>query len=107
MVAIGGAIEAQRRGGFTVNMGTGILLVSLAALVLGESLLKTKKKREFLYLREYIVALILGVIVYSFGVQILLQLRISLVDIRLLTALFLVVLLGFAGRFHSSSARLF
>jgi putative ABC transport system permease protein len=106
-VAIGGAIEAQRRGGFTNNMGTGILLVALAVLILGEAMIKSIQKREYLRISEYAVAVVLGCIVYSAGIQGLLTLRIDFVDLRLLTALFLLLLLGVAGRAHSSSTKLF
>jgi putative ABC transport system permease protein len=106
-VAIGGAIEAQRRGGFTNNMGTGMLLVALAVLVLGEALLKSFRKREYLRMSEYALAVVLGCLAYSAGIQGLLALRIDFVDLRLLTALFLLLLLGIAGRAHSSSTRLF
>jgi putative ABC transport system permease protein len=107
IIAVGGAIEAQRRGGYTNNMGTGMLLVALAVLVLGEALIKSFRKREYLKLSEYAIAVILGCLVYSAGIQALLALRIDFVDLRLLTALFLLVLLGIAGRAHSSSTKLF
>jgi len=107
LVAIGGAIEAQRRGGFTVNMGTGMILVALAVLVLGEALVKSLRKREYLHLREYAVAILIGIFVYCVGIQLLLALQIAVVDLRLLTALFLLILLAYAGYFHSSSTRLF
>jgi len=106
-VAVGGAIEAQRRGGFTNNMGTGMLLVALAVLILGEALVKSFRKREYLRMSEYAVAVVVGCLVYSAGIQGLLALRLAFVDLRLLTAAFLLVLLGVAGRAHSSSTRLF
>jgi putative ABC transport system permease protein len=107
LVALGGAIEAQRRGGFTNNMGTGMLLVALAVLILGESVMKSWRKREYLRMSEFVTAIVLGSLIYTAGIQGLLQLPINFVDIRLLTALFLLVLLALAGRVHSSSTRLF
>jgi putative ABC transport system permease protein len=107
IVGIGGAVEAQRRGGYTNNMGTGILLVALAVLILGEAIVKAFRKRDYLTLQEYVVAMIVGAIVYCTGIQGLLAARIELVDLRLLTALFLLVLLGIAGRAYSSSTKLF
>ena len=107
LVAIGGAVEAHRRGGFTNNMGTGIILVGLAVLVLGEALLKSLARREYLHLHEFALSIVLGCILYSAGIQLLLALRIAVVDLRLLTALFLILLLGIAGRAHSSSTTLF
>lgn len=107
LVAIGGAIEAQRRGGYTNNMGVGMLLVALAVLILGEAILKSFRKRDYLRLAEYATAVVLGAMVYCAGIQILLALRIGFVDLRLLTALFLLLLLGIAGRAYSSSTKLF
>jgi putative tryptophan/tyrosine transport system permease protein len=107
IIGVGGAIEAQRRGGYTNNMGIGMLLVALAVLILGEALIKSFRKRDYLKLSEYAVAVIVGTVVYSAGIQVLLALRIGLVDLRLLTAVFLLILLGVAGRAHSSSTKLF
>lgn len=107
LVALGGAIEAQRRGGYTSGMGAGILLVALAVMVLGESYLKSRHKREYLHLTESMTSLIIGTIAYCAGVQLLLLLRVDFIDLRLLTALFLMLLLGIAGRRHSSTTRLF
>lgn len=107
LIAFGGSIEAQRRGGFTNNMGIGIVLVALAVLVLGEAILKTFLKREYLRLKEHAMAIVLGCFLYSAGIQILLTLELAFVDLRLLTAIFLLLLLGIAGRVHSSSTKLF
>lgn len=107
LVAVGGAVEAERRGGYTANMGLGILLVALAVLVLGEAIIKTFRRRHYLRTVEYMCAVILGCVIYSAGIQALLLLRIQTLDLRLMTALLLVVLLGMAGRAHSSTTRLF
>jgi putative ABC transport system permease protein len=107
IVALGGAVEAQRRGGYTNNMGIGMLLVGLAVLVLGEALIKSVRKRDHLRLSEYALAILVGSIVYCTGIQLLLAVRIDFVDLRLLTALFLLLLLGIAGRAYSSSTKLF
>lgn len=107
VIAIGGAVEAQRRGGYTNNMGIGMILVALAVLILGEAIIKSIRRRDYLRLSEYAVAVIAGSVVYCAGIQVLLALRIGFVDLRLLTALFLLVLLGIAGRAYSSSTKLF
>lgn len=107
LVAVGGAIEAQRRGGYTANMGLGIILVAMSVLILGEAIIKTFKKRDFLHVGEYMVAAIAGTFIYSFGIQALLLFDLAFADLRLMTSLFLLALLGIAGRFFSSSTRLF
>ncbi len=107
LVAIGGAIEAQRRGGFTVNMGTGIILVGLTALILGESICKSYWRRSFLRIKESIGAIAIGCVTYTLGVQLILMIGIDFLDLRLITAIFLLLLLAFVGRRHSSSTQLF
>lgn len=107
VIGVGGAVEAQRRGGYTNNMGIGMLLVALAVLILGEALIKSFRKRDYLRMSEYATAIVLGTLAYCAGIQLLLALRINFVDLRLLTAVFLLFLLGIAGRAHSSSTKLF
>ncbi len=107
LVALGGAIEAQRRGGYTVNMGLGIILVALSVLILGEAIVKTFKRRDFLHLAEYLVAAVVGTVIYSCGIQFILWFDLAFADLRLMTSLFLLLLLGIAGQFYSSSTRLF
>lgn len=105
--AFGGAVEAERNGGFSANMGLGTLLIGLTILVLGESILKTRLKRDFLNVRESYIAIVIGVLVYSFGIQVLLEIGVTFVDIRLMTTVFLLLTLSFASHFHPNSAKLF
>jgi putative tryptophan/tyrosine transport system permease protein len=107
LLAIGACIETYRRGGFTNNMGLGTLVVLLVAMVLGEAILKAGRKRDYLHLSEHFQALFWGCIIYVVGLQLILLLRIDFLDLRLMSAFLLVILLGIAGRIHSSSARLF
>ncbi|MCK4555713.1 MAG: hypothetical protein KAT83_03835, partial [Candidatus Aenigmarchaeota archaeon] len=107
MVALGGAIEAERKGGFSINMGLGIILVGLACLVLGESLVKTRIRRDEMYVKEYLLAVLLGVFIYSFVLQLLLRLGLTFFDVRLTSVFFLLVLLAIAARKHPNTGRLF
>jgi len=107
IIALGGSIEAERAGGFHQNMGLGIILVALAILILGESLLKSRAFRDQLYVGESMAAVAIGAIVYAVGVQVLLALNIAAVDVRLATTLFLLVMLAYASRRHPNSGRLF
>lgn len=107
LVAVGGGIEAVRRGAFTANMGLGTILVALTILVLGESLLKIWLKRDHLHLGEQMLAVFLGLLVYSVLLQGILRLGINTVDLKLMTTLLLLVVLAFAGRFFPNSSRLF
>lgn len=106
-VALGGAIEAERKGGFSQNMGLGVLLIGLACLVLGESIIKTFVRRDHLYVREYLYASVIGVIGYSMVLQVLLFVGLTFLDVRLTTTIFLLILLAFAAKRHPSTSRLF
>lgn len=106
-VALGGALEAVRRGGYTNNMGIGTVLIAISVLILGEAIIKTIRRRDYLHLHEYTAAAVIGAFVYSAGIQGLLWFNLAFADLRLMTSVFLLVLLGVAGRFYSSSTRLF
>jgi putative ABC transport system permease protein len=107
LVGFGGAIEAERNGGFSQNMGLGTILIGLAILVLGESIVKTKVRRDNLHVREYLIAVSSGVLVYSFGLQVLLWSGLTFLDVRLTTTVFLLIMLAIAARRHPNSGRLF
>lgn len=107
LVALGGAVEAERNGGFSQNMGFGIILIGLAILILGESLVKTRVRRDNLHVGEYLLALTAGVLVYSLGIQLLLRVGLTFVDVRLTTTFLLLALLAWASWKHPNSARLF
>jgi len=107
LVALGGAVEAERAGGFNQSMGLGVLLVGLAILVLGESLVKGRVRRDFLGVGESAVAVGLGALAYSFGIQVLLSLNLTFVDVRLTATGLLVTMLAVAARRHPNSAHLF
>lgn len=108
LVALGGAIEVERNGGFTQSMGVGVLLIGLTIMVLGESLQKAWRKRKSLHVHEELAAIYIGTIVYALGVQVLLASGLlGAIDLKLLTALFLAFLLVVAARKHSSSESLF
>ena len=107
LVGLGGAVEAERSGGFSQNMGLGVILISLACLVLGESILKTVVRRDQLLVREYLLAVFLGVVGYSLVLKLLLFAGLTFLDVRLTTTLFLLVLLAIAARYHPSTGRLF
>lgn len=106
-VAIGGAIEAERKGGFSQNMGLGVLLIGLACLILGESIAKTFLRRNNLHVHEYLKAVICGVIGYCLVLQLLLYSGITFLDVRLTSTVFLFVLLTLASRRHSNRGSLF
>lgn len=107
LIACGGAIEVERTGGFSPHMGTGIILVGIAVVVLGESLIKSFTQRVNLYLLQYLGACFIGVLAYTLIIQAILSSSSAFVDIRLLSTLVLVVVLAYAAYFHSNARELF
>ena len=107
LVALGGALEAERNGGFSQSMGIGAILVGLATLTLGESVIKARRHRDNLSLAENVAAVALGILIYSFSLQLLLALGVTFLDVRLTSALLLLGMLAWSGRHHSSAGKLF
>jgi len=98
LIALGGALEAQRRGGADQNMGIGMILIALASLILGETVLRLIFGKRILSLNLEILAVMVGVLIYSLVIQVTVTIGQSVLDIRLVSILFLAFLLAFASR---------
>ncbi|WP_027214935.1 ABC transporter permease [Burkholderia sp. WSM2232] len=91
--ALGGAMLAQNQGFADVNMGFGVLVNGLAALLLGEAVIGNRSM-----LRQ-VLAPILGSIIYFQLISVVLAIGFQPSDLKLVTALFvLVTLLSMASR---------
>ena len=90
IVALSGALLCQYQGSADVNMGRGAIVIGLAAVIIGESLLG-KVFRNF-GLRMLSVSL--GAIVYYLVLQIVLQLGLNTNDLKLVSALIVAVFLA-------------
>lgn len=90
IVALSGALLCQYQGSADVNMGRGAIVIGLAAVIIGESLLG-KVFRNF-GLRMLSVSL--GAIVYYLVLQIVLQLGLDTNDLKLLSAAIVAVFLA-------------
>lgn len=90
IVALSGALLCQYQGSADVNMGRGAIVIGLAAVIIGESLLG-KVFRNF-GLRMLSVSL--GAIVYYFVLQVVLQLGLNTNDLKLLSAAIVAVFLA-------------
>ena len=90
IVALSGALLCQYQGSADVNMGRGAIVIGLAAVIIGESLLG-KVFRNF-GLRMLSVSL--GAIVYYLVLQIVLQLGLNTNDLKLLSAAIVAVFLA-------------
>ena len=90
LVALSGALLSQYQGFADVGMGRGAIVIGLAAVIIGESLLG-KVFRNF-GLRMLSVSL--GAIVYYLVLQVVLQLGLNTNDLKLLSAAIVAVFLA-------------
>lgn len=107
LIGCGAAIEAVRRGGYSSNMGLGVLLTGLAVMILGEAAIKAVLKRDYLHVGEQVTGLLAGLAAYGIVIQCALVLGPSGMDVRLVTTLLLIAMLGVAAKAFPNSARLF
>ncbi|MHB0765150.1 ABC transporter permease [Stutzerimonas sp. NM35] len=90
LVALAGAMFAQTQGGADISMGIGTIVIGLAAVIVGESILPA---RRIFYLT---LAVILGAIVYRFFIALALNsdfIGLQAQDLNLITAALVVIAL--------------
>ncbi|MFM0304263.1 ABC transporter permease [Paraburkholderia sediminicola] len=91
--ALGGAMLAQNQGFADVNMGFGVLVNGLAALLLGEAVIGNRS------MTRQVIAPVLGSIIYFQLISAVLAIGFQPSDLKLVTALFvLLTLLSMAAR---------
>lgn len=88
IVALGGAIMAQHQGYAAVGMGTGTVVIGLAAVILGEAVLKKLK-----FVKATTMALI-GAVLYKLAIGGALRMGLSPSDLKLVTAIIVIAVLG-------------
>ncbi|MGY0375012.1 ABC transporter permease [Clostridium sp. JNZ J1-5] len=88
IVALGGSIMAQHQGYADVGMGTGTVVIGLAAVILGRSVLGKIK-----FIRATTMALV-GAVLYKLAIGGALKLGLPSQDLKLVTALIVIVVLG-------------
>ena len=81
LVAISGALVAQRSGFVDVGMGTGTFVIGLASVIIGEVLFGT---RSF---KNSVISVILGSVVYRIVIAVVLQLGMPPNDLKLFTSI--------------------
>ncbi|KAF1054131.1 MAG: hypothetical protein GAK43_01051 [Stenotrophomonas maltophilia] len=90
LVALAGALFAQTQGGADISMGIGTIVIGLAAVIVGESILPSRR------LVLATLAVILGAIVYRFFIALALNsdfIGLQAQDLNLVTALLVTVAL--------------
>lgn len=87
LVALGGALMAQHQGFMDMSMGVGTIVVGLAAIILGTSLFK-----KLTFIKATTITII-GAILYKLIIGISMYLNIGPSDLKLVTALIVVIAL--------------
>lgn len=88
LVALAGSIMAQYQGFSDVGMGAGTVVIGLAAVILGESIFKNIN-----FVKGTTMAL-LGAVLYKLAIGLALRLGLSPTDLKLVTALIVIVILS-------------
>ncbi|MBL8702911.1 MAG: ABC transporter permease [Alphaproteobacteria bacterium] len=87
-IALSGALVAQNHGFADIGMGIGILVTGAAAVLIGEALFGDGS------IVRWILAALVGVLVYRFLVALALRVGLQPVDLKLVTALLLLTALA-------------
>lgn len=88
LVALAGGVLAQHQGFSDIGMGTGIIVAGLASIILGEGMFKNVK---FIKMTTVVV---IGSIIYRFAIALALKLGLRATDLKLVTALIVVIILA-------------
>lgn len=99
LVALSGAIMAQYQGFADVGMGTGIVVMGLAAVIIGESILKKVN------IVKGTTMAILGSVIYKAIIAIALELGFQPTDLKLVTVIIVVIALSLNNRNFSFKTR--
>ncbi len=86
-VAISGSLVAQYQGFADVGMGIGSIVFGLAAVIIGESIARTRS------IYGKILSVIIGSIVFRLMVAFALYVGLNPIDLKLITALFVLIIL--------------
>jgi putative ABC transport system permease protein len=88
LIAFSGAIIAQGQGFSDVNMGIGMIIIGLAAVIIGEALFRPKGVARLL------LAVFGGTFVYRLVISIALRLGMRAGDLKLITAVIVIIALA-------------
>ncbi len=100
LVGISGALIAQYQGFADIGMGVGSIIFSLASVIIGEAILRTRS----MFLQ--ILGVILGSIIFRLAVAFALQVGMNPNDLKLITAIFVLLTLIASGALSGESTGL-
>ena len=87
LVALSGALVAQYQGFADIGMGVGTVVTGLAAVIIGESILKMRS------IYAVILRVILGTVIFRLMIAVALYIGMDPIDLKLLTAAFVLITL--------------
>lgn len=87
LVGLSGALIAQQQGYGDIGMGTGAIVIGLAAIIIGEVLFP---KTNFMY---RLIGVILGAVVYRIVIALVLRMGMKSTDMKLFTAILVALAL--------------
>jgi putative tryptophan/tyrosine transport system permease protein len=87
-IALSGALVAQNHGFADIGMGIGILVTGAAAVLIGEAIFGDRT------VAVWVLAAVVGVVLYRLLVALALRLGLEPIDLRLITALLLLLALA-------------
>ncbi len=100
LVALSGALVAQHQGFADIGMGIGMIVAGLAAIIIGETLLKARS------VGMNTLAAILGSIVYRLIITVGLWLGLAPTDLKMATGVMVILALGFPALKNENEEKL-
>ena len=88
LVALSGAMMAQYQGFAEITMGTGIIVVAIASIIIGDTILKNKKLKNT-------TRAIMGALVYKFIGAVAIDLGLKPTDLKAINAIIVIAFLSY------------
>lgn len=88
LICFSGSIMAQYQGFSDISMGIGTLILGIASIIIGQTLLSKVR-----FLKETSIVL-MGTIIYQFTIYIAMNLGMSPTDLKMITSLVIILFLG-------------
>jgi len=93
LVALSGTLVSQYQGFADISMGIGMIIVGVASLIIGEAVVQTlpRRLRGSSIVQRRTTAALIGALVYQLIVNVTLRLGIAPTDLKLITALLVII----------------
>jgi len=91
LIALSGSMMAQYQGFSDVSMGIGTLVLGIASIIIGTSIIKKKS-----FIKES-TTVIIGTIIYQITIYFAMNIGLTPVDLKLITSLVIIVFLAVSG----------